>query len=228
MSRIAFFVDGNYLFNQLKYFKSFFLDGPNLLNYCRRHLADTEAIYRIFYYDAPPLEVTAKNPLGETVDFSQTKAAQAMKERLESLKITPYIALRLGRVSWYNEWILRPTSVKKLLTGEKNLAGLCSQDFVPNIKQKAVDMKIGLDIASLAYKKLVSRIVIIAGDSDFAPATKTARMEGLQVTVDSFGQKVSPELLKHIDWMHCPLDPENSSDVAKNKAQFWKNTKNIA
>ncbi|MDR1490515.1 MAG: NYN domain-containing protein [Desulfovibrio sp.] len=225
MKKVAVFVDGNYLFNQLKYFKSFFLNGPKLLKYCLRHLRQGEEIYRIFYYDAPPLETVAQNPLGETIDFSKTTAAISMKARLESLRETPLIALRLGRVSWYNEWVLRPATLKQLLDGKKALSKLTSTDFVPNVKQKAVDMKIGLDIASLAFKKLVSRIVIIAGDSDFAPATKTARVEGLQVTVDSVGGKVSSELIKHVDWVYCPLDPQNSDDVPKNKNNFWVSAK---
>ena len=40
-------------------------------------------------------------------------------------------------------------------------------------------MKIGLDIAALAHKGLVTRIVLIAGDSDFAPAAKHARREDI-------------------------------------------------
>gem|GEM_PF-3858529 len=45
-------------------------------------------------------------------------------------------------------------------------------------------MKIGLDIASLAYKKLVSKIILIAGDSDFVPASKFARREGIEFILD--------------------------------------------
>ncbi len=49
---------------------------------------------------------------------------------------------------------------------------LTEADYVYHAVQKGVDMKIGLDIASLAYKKLVSKIILIAGDSDFVPASK--------------------------------------------------------
>jgi len=41
------------------------------------------------------------------------------------------------------------------------------------------DIKFGIDIASLAYKKLVERIVLITGDSDFVPPPAgTARRLG--------------------------------------------------
>lgn len=60
-------------------------------------------------------------------------------------------------------------------------------------------MKIGLDIASLAYKKLVDQIVLISGDSDFVPAAKLARVEGIDFIVDSMGMKINDNLLEHID-----------------------------
>ncbi|WP_204245095.1 NYN domain-containing protein [Cloacibacillus sp. An23] len=52
-------------------------------------------------------------------------------------------------------------------------------DVTLNVKQKGVDMRIGLDIASVTYKKQVQRIVLISGDSDFVPAAKLARREGM-------------------------------------------------
>lgn len=49
MKKVAFFVDGNFLFHQVKNLKSFFCDGPNIKAYCERHLRADERIYRIFY-----------------------------------------------------------------------------------------------------------------------------------------------------------------------------------
>jgi uncharacterized LabA/DUF88 family protein len=42
-------------------------------------------------------------------------------------------------------------------------------------KQKGVDMRIGVDIASITFKKQASTIVLVSGDSDFVPAAKLAR-----------------------------------------------------
>jgi uncharacterized LabA/DUF88 family protein len=55
----------------------------------------------------------------------------------------------------------------------------------PNIRQKGVDMRIGLDIASLTLKKQVQVIVLVTADSDFIPAMKFARREGAQLVIDS-------------------------------------------
>ena len=41
-----------------------------------------------------------------------------------------------------------------------------------------------MDIASLSYKHQVDQIVLIAGDSDFVPAAKLARREGLDFVLD--------------------------------------------
>ena len=60
-------------------------------------------------------------------------------------------------------------------------------------------MKLGLDIASLAYKSLVERIVLVAGDGDFVPAAKLARREGIDFILDPMGHGVSGDLLEHID-----------------------------
>ncbi|WP_250394640.1 NYN domain-containing protein [Escherichia coli] len=36
-----------------------------------------------------------------------------------------------------------------------------------------------MDITTLAYEKLVDVIVLVAGDSDFVPAAKHARIKGI-------------------------------------------------
>ena len=60
-------------------------------------------------------------------------------------------------------------------------------------------MKFGVDIASLAYKKQVNQIVLIAGDSDFVPAAKLARREGIDFVLDSLGAPIKDQLFEHID-----------------------------
>ena len=45
-------------------------------------------------------------------------------------------------------------------------------------------MRVGLDIASIATKRLATQIVLVAGDSDFVPAAKFARREGVDFILD--------------------------------------------
>lgn len=84
---------------------------------------------------------------------------------------------------------------------------LTEADYVYHAVQKGVDMKIGLDIASLAYKKLVSKIILIAGDSDFVPASKFAHREGIEFILDPMRKDVRDDLLEHIDGLYTTLPP---------------------
>lgn len=86
---------------------------------------------------------------------SGDKNADYFFNMLEKL---PFFALRMGRLVNHS---------KK--NGQKNYV------------QKGVDMKIGIDIASMAFKKLVDRIVIVTNDTDLIPAIKLARINGIQV-----------------------------------------------
>lgn len=110
------------------------------------------------------------------------------------------VALRLGELNdsniYYN---LKYQTTKKLMEGSKNLDEFTEKDFTLHMQQKGVDMRIGLDIASLAFKKQVDKIVLIAGDSDFVPAAKLARREGLDFILDSLGHDIRDSLSLHID-----------------------------
>jgi uncharacterized LabA/DUF88 family protein len=81
---------------------------------------------------------------------------------------------------------------QKVIRGTANLPPQPS-DMVPNLQQKGVDMRIGMDVAALAIKRLVERIILFSGDTDMIPAMKLARREGLQV----FVVKLDPWPLKH-------------------------------
>ena len=67
------------------------------------------------------------------------------------------------------------------------------------LRQKGVDMRIGLDISSIAHKKQADTLILVTGDSDFVPAAKLARREGMEFSVDPLWQKVSDELYEHVD-----------------------------
>ena len=81
------------------------------------------------------------------------------------------VALRMGSLQERgSSFRIKTKSMNKLCRKEITVDNLETSDFEPNFVQKGVDMRIGLDIASLAYKEQVNQIVLIAGDSDFIPA----------------------------------------------------------
>ena len=75
------------------------------------------------------------------------------------------------------------------------------------IRQKGIDMKIGVDIASLALKRFVDTIVLFSGDSDFVPAAKLARREGIDFVLDPMMANVEPQLFEHVDGMNSVRPP---------------------
>ena len=73
------------------------------------------------------------------------------------------------------------------------------------LRQKGVDMRIGIDISSLTLKKQVDTIILVAGDSDFVPAAKLARREGIEFILDPLWQQVNSDLFEHIDGLQSGL-----------------------
>lgn len=84
-----------------------------------------------------------------------------------------------------------------------------------DLRQKGVDMRVGLDIASITLKRLASTIILVAGDADFVPAAKLARREGLQFILDPLWQSVSDDLFEHIDGLKTALKRPESLKNSK-------------
>ena len=91
--------------------------------------------------------------------------------------------------------------MKELLSGKKKLEDLKDSEIFLDVQQKGIDMKIGVDIATLALKRFVDTIVLFSGDSDFVPAAKLARREGIDFILDPMQANVEPQLFEHVDGM---------------------------
>lgn len=134
----------------------------------------------------------------------------------EELKKKRKLALRLGVVKTHNEWVIKPSVTKLLFRGEKKFEELSENDVEMVMRQKGIDMKIGVDIASLALKRFVDRIVLISGDSDFVLAAKLARREGIDFILDPMWNSVEPSLFEHKDGL------KNRANKPKPKTNFPK------
>lgn len=213
--RTAFLIDGGFFlqrYRRLKGSKSPAEVAKALHWMCREHLHEktrnpnqkqrlSNYLYRIFYYDCPPLTKKAHNPVtGQLVDFSKTATAAWRFEFHAELKKLRKVALRLGYLNERSaSWILKPDIFKELLAGRIAIKELTEQHVKYDVRQKGVDMRIGLDIASMAYKKQVDQIVLVSGDSDFVPAAKLARREGIDFILDPLWARIRPDLHEHID-----------------------------
>lgn len=164
-------------------------------------------LYRIFFYDCPPLDKQMRNPITKkNVNFKASEEAVFRNEFHARLRSKRKVALRLGHLSDMTEWTIKQPVISDLLKQKRTLESLTEDDVMPSIKQKGVDMRIAVDIATLAMKKQVSQIVLIAGDADFVPAAKLARREGIDFILDPMWLQVPIGLHEHIDGKRstCP------------------------
>ncbi len=167
--------------------------------------AEGSDLYRIFFYDCPPLTKKMHRPIsGKAIDLAKTPEAQFRFQVHRELQTIRKVALRLGRLNDSSEWRLKPQVARRLATGD--MTALSDDDFEIDTKQKGVDMKLGLDVAAMAFKGQVDQIVLVAGDADFVPATKLARREGIDVVLDPMGGTPAADLLQHVDGVrHCQM-----------------------
>ena len=198
-----------------------------LMTYCYRHLKERYAdheLYRIFYYDCRPCGKKIFHPLhNRTIDFSKSDHYKWMTEFLQKLTEKRKVALRIGSLDEGSAvFVLSTQATKDIVTGKRAVKDLKDDDFSTSIKQKGVDMKIGMDIASLAYKQQVDQIVLIAGDADFVPAAKLARREGIDVVLDPLGHPIKDDLFEHIDGKRSCGDPYNVKKVEAKKVPAGK------
>lgn len=221
--RTAILIDGGFyrrraqkLFGDLTASKR----ADELLNYCKRHLtadhSEHRDLYRIFYYDCPPMAKKLYHPLlRQQIDYSKSDLYTWMTEFLSCLKKKRKVALRLGVLADEQaHFSIRYEMTKKLCAGSKTIHDLTEDDFELDLDQKGVDMKIGLDIASMAYKRQVDQIILISGDSDFVPAAKLARREGIDFILDPMWNPIKENLSEHIDGLHtcCPRPVKAASE----------------
>ena len=171
-------------------------DVVRLTTAIRNHpLLAAHRLHRIYFYDAAPSAEIIENPFSkERTDFRLTRAYRANEVMHDQLACESFFANRLGELS-FDGWAPK----KDLRKAAEESLTLRSDDIKPVINQKGVDMRIGLDMASLSLKKLSSLIVLVTGDSDFVPAMKFARREGAQVFLVTLGHGVKEPMRHHAD-----------------------------
>lgn len=177
------------------------------------HLNDDQGrriarLYRIFVYDAPPVIWRGHTPVSKIpINLGDSGTATWRRSFHQKLRSMRKVALRMGEVpASHVQWQLKPRVLKELTQGRRNWSTLMDDDFQLDLRQKGVDMRLGLDIASLAYKHQVNQIVLISGDADFVPAAKLARREGIDFILDPMWATIRTDLSEHVDGLRtvCP------------------------
>lgn len=192
-------------------------------------------VYRLFYYDATPYTGIAHHPiLNQQIQFAKSREAAFREQLFAHLKRKRKFALRLGKVTREDGWLLKNSGVSKKLLRTRNfldyferlteahengdeLPKLDSEELIQfknmvsgwidleasdmriGLRQKGVDMRIGVDISSISLKRQADTIILVTGDSDFVPAAKVARREGVEFLLDPLWQSVNDDLHEHVD-----------------------------
>lgn len=194
-----------------------------LSDYCMSLLHDrTEhrKLYRIFYYDCPPINKKVFHPLlNKTVDLGKTADYKWATDFFEELKCKRKFAVRLGQLSESTaQYSLSQKAIRSLMRGEIKVSDLTEDDFRFTVEQKGVDMRIGVDIISMALKKQVQQIILISGDSDFVPAAKQARREGIDVILAPMGANIKSDLHEHIDGLINKIKGSKSNNQTSDES----------
>ncbi len=179
------------------------LIGYNIRKAAVKHVCPEFDLHRIYYYDCLPIGKSIHNPVTKQfIDFAKTEIYKQRLALFEELKKKRKLALRLGHIKDSGNWQIFPSKVKSLLKGDISIHDLTGDDIYYEMRQKGIDMKIDIDIATLALKKQVNQIVLISGDEDFVPASKLARREGIDFVLDPLWNPIDRNLFEHIDGLH--------------------------
>jgi uncharacterized LabA/DUF88 family protein len=147
----------------------------------------TEEIVRILYYDCALFNGSTKLPISRAI---QTHAQTT--PFLHDLAQKDLFAVRKGVLKF------RGYVIKK---NHQPSNPPSDNDFVPKFQQKGVDMRIGLDMATIAANRSVELIALMTNDTDCIPAMKLVRRAGIQVALLCIpGCRPTQELLAHMDF----------------------------
>ena len=171
-------------------------------NACAALDRQEEELFRFFCYDCEPFANPQRNPVDQTwVRFG--KGHPVFEERMRffhEIGAMPFVALRRGLVKGRG-WEIKESFTSQLLAAPHGTVTLSPNAIKYGLEQKGVDMRIGMDFATLSLKRLVDRIILISGDTDMVPAIKLARREGIQVCVVQVGThgRLAPTLIEDAD-----------------------------
>lgn len=109
------------------------------------------------------------------------------------------MVLWLGWLVECGEWQFKCSVFQQLCDGILQWVVLGDEYFELDMCQIQVDMKIGIDIVVLVYKKQVDQIILVVGDVDFIFVVKLVCYEGIDFIFDLMWQGIVLDLYEYID-----------------------------
>jgi uncharacterized LabA/DUF88 family protein len=187
VKRSVLLVDGGHLRIQAR--KAGLGYNPDFIEaFSRRTVEEGEELVRILYYDCMPYEGTHSLPIS-----NEPKRFNQSGKWLEDLAARELLAVRYGVLKWRG-WRFRKDR------GIPRDRPLVDSDFEPDIEQKGVDLRIGLDMAEIAAGRIYDRVMLVSADTDLIPAMKIVRRAGIQMVIAELPNwSLHRELAAHVD-----------------------------
>ena len=156
MAQLAIFIDGGYAAKIAEQHLGIWIDYEKLSNAIRDMIAQSTQepldLLRTYFYDCLPYQ--SDPPTAEEADRFSRK-----RRFFSGLRRLPRYKVREGRLRYRG----------------------VDADGAPIFQQKRVDLMIGLDVAGLSAKRVITHVAVLAGDSDLLPAFESAQQEGVMV-----------------------------------------------
>ena len=155
MAKLAIFIDGGYLTNIARPL-GIWLDFEKLSGAIHdrisKDVAEPLDLLRTYYYDCLPWR-------GEDPTEEENQRYFNALKFFAALRRIPRFDVREGRLQKFGN----------------------DANGRPIVRQKAVDLLLGMDIARLCLRGRISHIALLSGDSDFLPVLNVAKEEGVAV-----------------------------------------------
>ena len=123
-------------------------------NQPKRHL------FRIFFYDTPVFTQRVTLPVSrQQIDLSKSKEGQFRVAFQRQLQRKRKLAVKLGEAREADTWKLNEDALADLLGKRITVDDLADEDFTPDSHPKGIELRMGVDLATLAYKRQVQQVM---------------------------------------------------------------------
>lgn len=167
MPKVAVFVDGSNLYQCMQ--EQFNRTNVNIGKLAHKLLSGRE-LNRIYYYNAP---------LSQEDD---PQGAKAQQKFFNALSFVDYLQLRLGRlVRREGVRVVCRHCRKKHPLNEFTCPSCQKRSPIVSHQQKGVDVRMVVDMLTLAWKNQYDTAVVVSGDADLVEAVNAVKDQGKHV-----------------------------------------------